>query len=321
MRRRLRCRWFKRSQGPNFARWLLTWFEFAFCREDLFDNCRLTATKQGLGLSNERLKERYQQILNSSDFPLACLARPSERPGGPSGLSGLFLASVSDDYADAANKVMIVGLETRGWEPLKLKDVKPAAYQSFQSISHYVDVSMARHKEFFAGELDRPSKGRGNSFHNFVRQIASTEGVDRRGLIYSNLFCFAWGKKKGSPTHSGSLFKMIKTLSGKLLRAQIEVLKPDCIVFTGFSGGTHRRDFFDKEETDLRPGSKDVDERHLLEFTLQGTIRCFRVDHPSSRYRKQDKTEGSREGRLQLLQLLRDDIFGKGLATPPSERP
>lgn len=272
-------------------------------------------------MTNEKLKDRYQEILSGPDFSTAYLAHPHERLGGPSGLSGLFLPGVADDYADAANKIMIVGLETRGWEPLKLKDVKPTAYQSFQSIAHYIDASMNKHKEFFAGELYRPSKGRGNSFHNFVRQIAATEGVDRRGLIYSNLFCFAWGRKKGSPTHSGSFFKMIKTLSGKLLRAQIEVLKPDYIVFTGFSGGTHRRDFFEEEETDLRPGSKDVNERHLLEFTLQGTIRCFRVDHPSSRYRKQDKTEGSREGRLQLLQLLRDDISGKGLATPPSERP
>ena len=229
----------------------------------------------------------------------------------------MFLPSVSNQYAQAVNRVMIVGLETRAWEPLKLDGVKPTTYENFQSVRHYVDASMNKHKAFFAQQLGRQSKGKGNSFHNFVRDIALTEGVDRHGLIYSNLFCFAWGRKKGSPTKSEEFFPVIKKLSGDILKAQIELLKPDYIVFTGFSGGVHRREFFGAEEANHRPGSKDIPERFLLEFTLQEKISCFRVDHPSSRYKNSEATENSRQGRLQVLRLLREGISGKSLMLAP----
>jgi hypothetical protein len=80
----------------------------------------------------------------------------------------------------------------------------------------------------------------------------------------------------------------------------------------------HRKEFFKTEEADHKPGSKDIPERFLLEFTLLEKIRCFRVDHPSSRYKKNEDTENSRQGRLQVLRLLRESLSAKSSAPTPS---
>jgi hypothetical protein len=245
-------------------------------------------------LNNESLKIVYREILKELD---PCyLGRPEYRPGGLHGLSGLFLPSVSAGYSRAARKIMVVGAETRAWEPLGGGD--------FQSMDSYVDRAMEKHARFFAEMMDGPND-RGRSFHNFTRAVKQRTGAE--GLIYANLFCFAWGKRKGSPIKSGKeVFSVIKELSRKILDAQIEILRPDCIIFAnGIASAPYRREFFPHGDNGrcmspdpVTSHANAMDARYFWEFVLDKKIRCFRIQHPSARSREAER------GRALALDLL-----------------
>lgn len=79
------------------------------------------------------------------------------------------------------------------------------------------------------------------TFHDFTRAVADKSGQE--GVIYSNLFCFAWNEK--SPIKS-KYFDQIKNISFKLLTAQLEYFEPEIIIFAnGSQNTTYRREIFD----------------------------------------------------------------------------
>ncbi|MEY3881210.1 MAG: hypothetical protein RIQ94_2006 [Pseudomonadota bacterium] len=249
-------------------------------------------------MNNEALKAEYVELLKTIDT--SYLDVRNKRIGGPKGLSGLFLASVAEGYSQAKNKVMIVGSETAGWEPL-------AKYDDFQSIDSYVGTTMQKHLLFFEKKLKQKSNDRGHTFHNFTRAAAKVVGED--GLIYTNLFCFDWRGK--SPIKSPQ-FDFIKDLSGKILDAQIKVLQPEYIIFAnGISSAKYRRDFFPVGDgarcTNPKSYPEIVSSHYLWEFMLDTRIKCFRVHHPSAR------SKYARIGRVNVLELLANTISDRSL--------
>jgi len=233
-------------------------------------------------MNNRELKAAYVDVLNRIDP--AYLQTPELRRGGAKGLSGLFLPTVDETYRSAKNKVMIIGSETAGWEPLKVAGEK-GKYFDYESVEQYVEASMRKHQDVFAKELRKKRPDRGHTFHNFVRNVASV--TDKDGLIYSNLFCFDW--RKSSPMNCPE-FETVKRLSQQLLGEQIRLLKPDYIIFAnGITSAKQRRDFFPVGEgprcsdTKSYPGIAPA--HYLWEFVLDKTIRCYRVHHPSARHK------------------------------------
>src|SRR5690349_11722286 len=97
-------------------------------------------------MDNRQLKTAYVNVLKNIDP--AYLEAPETRRGGARGLSGLFLPTVAETYREARNKVMIVGSETAGWEPLKITGEK-GKYFEYESVDQYVEASMRKHKDFF----------------------------------------------------------------------------------------------------------------------------------------------------------------------------
>ena len=189
-------------------------------------------------MNNKVLKIAYLDLLK--DIDTACLENPDIRKTVYGRLSGLFLPSVSENYSNAKNKVMIIGCETAGWEPLAKKVAGDTVYDDFESIDIYVDRTMQKHQHFFKKMLEKGSNDRGHTFHNFTRATAKAVGGD--GLIYANLFCFDWRKK--SPIKYPK-FDFVKDLSGKILDAQIKILQPDYIIFAnGVSSAKQRRELF-----------------------------------------------------------------------------
>lgn len=148
-------------------------------------------------------------------------------------LSGLFLASEPDNYWESKNKVMIIGAETCAWYVLGDKEYT----------GDYIDSAMQTQKDFFYPFLDKPSTK--IKFYNFAKSVADKSVKD--GIIYSNLFCLSW--KKGSPTkplkNNREFFNEILSLSIKLLKAQINYLKPDVIIWVnGVSTASYRKMVF-----------------------------------------------------------------------------
>ena len=247
-------------------------------------------------MNNHHLKAAYVELLKNVD--MAYLDIPDRRPGGPKHLSGLFLPSVRDDYASAKNKVMIVGSETAGWEPLAIRLDGKLVFEECKSVEDYVSRAMQKHQVFFEKKLSQKNRDRGHTFHNFTRDVAKITG--KAGLIYTNLFCFDW--RKSSPMGCPH-FDFIKHLSQQLLNLQIEVLKPDCIIFAnGMASAKYRNEFFPVGEgargSQPKSHADIVSAHYLWEFTLDEKIRCFRIHHPSAR------REGARIGRAGVLGLL-----------------
>lgn len=248
-------------------------------------------------MNNKALKIAYLDLLK--DIDTTCLQNPDIRKTLYGQLSGLFLPSVSENYSNAKNKVMIIGSETAGWEPLaKAKN----SYDNFESIDTYVERSMQKHQCFFKKMLEKDSNDRGHTFHNFTRSTARAVGGD--GLIYANLFCFDWRKK--SPIKYPK-FDFVKDLSGKILDAQIKILQPDYIIFAnGISSAKQRRELFPVGEgarcTNGKNHPEKISSHYLWEFMLDKKIRCFRVHHPSARSKE------ARLGRAFAVQLLAEAV-------------
>lgn len=248
-------------------------------------------------MNNKALKIAYLDLLK--DIDTTCLQNPDIRKTVYGQLSGLFLPSVFENYNNAKNKVMIIGSETAGWEPLaKAKN----SYDNFESIDTYVERSMQKHQRFFKKMLEKDSNDRGHTFHNFTRATARAVGGD--GLIYANLFCFDWRKK--SPIKYPK-FDFVKNLSGKILDAQIKILQPDYIIFAnGISSAKQRRELFPVGEgarcTDGKNHPEKISSHYLWEFMLDKKIRCFRVHHPSARSKE------ARLGRAFAVQLLAEAV-------------
>jgi hypothetical protein len=219
----------------------------------------------------QNLSERYHDILQDLDSSYF----DKHHENHPEGLSGLFLTSIPENYHGAKNKIMIIGRETKSWGWFD-NDAK-----NYSDLKDFIHKSMKEHQHFLNKKLnDKNSKGRG--FHNFTRTVAKKCGQD--GIIYSNLFCFSWNEKIPSEC---SHFETIKKYSEQLLKAQIEILEPEIIIFA--NGLTKesvecRREFFPLE---LCVNGKDYSDqgianKQLWEFDLYQKIHCFRIQHPSS---------------------------------------
>jgi hypothetical protein len=247
-------------------------------------------------MQQEVLATRYLHALKDLDISYLDRQHPDAKskpvpPTGKPGLSGLFLPSVPENLGRARHRIMVIGSETAQWNVLKENE-------AFTSLPAYIEKAMAKHQAFFKERL-KDNKSRGYTFHNFMRSVADRCGSD--GLIYSNLFCFDWNR--GSPLRQKEYFPVIEKYSEMLIKAQIETLKPQVIIFAnGMTSVPSRRKFFPIDGADrvctTRTDHPSIRNRHLWEFGLYDEIRCFRIHHPSARSRE------AAQAREFLLNLL-----------------
>lgn len=205
----------------------------------------------------DQLAERYLHIL--CPYKLASLA------AGVGGLSGIFLPSVSDSYVQSSRKMMIVGKETKGWaRGLKFMS-------SFDSLEKYVSYLIDRHQDHL---LRQPVRSKFFQFYREAnRRIADDDTNLPTAIVWANLFCVDWHGK--SPTNvPAPFFEQIKQLSKDLLKAQIEILRPDAILFvTGPNYDLYLKEFFEIT------GSTVLEKRALWQFAADG-IQAYRTNHP-----------------------------------------
>ena len=214
------------------------------------------------------LKQEYLNILSELDESFFNTGHKNNKKD--EGLSGLFLASEPDNYWVAKNKIMIIGAETRGWN-VKLT-------QEY-SLAHYLLSSIEKNKSFFQKMMNEPRTQK-ITFHDFTRAVADKSGYD--GLLYSNLFCFAWNEKSPIKT---KYFDQIKAISFKLLNAQLNYFEPSIIIFANGSSNTiYRREFFDPAlYTDGQSYEADeVAKNQLYRFIYDDKFICYRIQHPST---------------------------------------
>jgi hypothetical protein len=122
--------------------------------------------------------------------------------------------------------------------------------------------------------LARAGKSKLLQFYKTVnKSTASRIENEMTHVVWSNLFSITYKRK--SPKKSKA-FIDIKALSRKLLLDQMNILKPNVILFvTGSSYDKYIKEFFSYNNSHCyEPGQ-------LWGFTVDGS-RCFRTHHPRS---------------------------------------
>ncbi len=182
-------------------------------------------------------------------------------------LSGLFVGSVCDAYFESPRRVMLVGQETRGWEGAKeLRDTI-----AVPDLESYLAERMRQHERHLATK----EAGRSKFFQFYDQLRASVSGSAALGAVaWGNLFCVSYNKASTLKCPERHLEK-ISAWSSALLRAQIEILKPEVIFFvTGPAYDSHL-----KRMLTLSERREPLVKRRLWEFKAQG-IPSFRTTHP-----------------------------------------
>ncbi|WP_110710531.1 hypothetical protein [Salinicola sp. CR57] len=206
------------------------------------------------------IRERYAQILEN--HKLDALEPVSAE------YTGLFLPSMPVGSDMTLRRVMVVGQETRQWNGQLTRWMEAVAAGQ---ASEYVDRAI---RGYIETRCMPPSKFR---FLQFLRLSEQRLSLPAYSVQWGNLMACAY--RRGSPKKRPKAeLEQVLALSYDLLAAQIEVLKPQAILFT--TGPSYDR--FIKQFS-LRfggcKGSVVHEPRRLWEFRL-GDIPCFRTTHP-----------------------------------------
>lgn len=223
-----------------------------------------------------RLNDSYAAILN--DFRIEGLSSEDDR------FSGVFFTYPSETYENSRFKLMLVGRETAGWNT----DNGLGGLNRLQSSVLAGDVSSilreaeTRYRKHISSIAS--GKLRASSFCRFFSKLDEDCGEGNKSIVYANLF--AWDYKKSYPLDGpDGAADAIRTVSAKLLAAQIELCKPDAIVFaTGTKVGA---DAQIKLTMNDHLGGYTTDKNALIPkrlwpFTLNSmpATKCYRIAHP-----------------------------------------
>ena len=222
------------------------------------------------------LVKRYQNIFKENQEIIDALLSNSN-------LSKIHLGFVPDDFKQKKHRILIVGRETRGWGE-KRKDL-----EKYDQSSVYQLMSLS--KSWVIRNLERSDSvnKKGKCFFNFFRKVSQEN--PNASILWANIFCVSYKKSNPSKIDSESVFANIKKISESLLKAQIEILQPNIIIFaSGLDSQAiiARRAYF---KDDLKPAGKSavsgLDKKYLEQFYFSGNydedILCYRTVHPSSR--------------------------------------
>ena len=248
--------------------------------------------------TNDHLVNLYARALHGIDP--AMLDNSLQERTLYKGLSGLFLSSAPDGYEHAKNRIMVVGRETRGWNVLK--------NDPYDGLEDYIRRSVALHSSFQKSQQSRPL-AKGCTFFNFMRAVAETSGRD--GLIWANLFCFDFNRTNPM---LGPHADIVKHYSELLLKAQIEALKPDIVIFAnGASSAKVRAAYFPYKGMErVCFNSRNftdhgISEKQLWTFEMADGLQSYRIQHPSA-FSKQARA--AREFLVRLLPVARLSCAG-----------
>lgn len=222
----------------------------------------------------EKLLQRYLEIVKANQEFLDSTLTVEK-------LSKLFLTPVPDGYENAENKIMIVGRETKDW----LTNVTDFHYDE-AGIKFLMQKSLKVQNYLLDKRMEK-----GARFFNFLRKIANKSG--KEGVIWSNIYAFDYQKGHINRSKNQQLVDGIVKISEQLLTAQIEILKPDIIIFsTGNQGSEVRRKYFPNDTLTDSRSFKGIAVKDLWSFKLPNNPAiCYRVHHPSARKKGKKQIE------------------------------
>lgn len=178
-------------------------------------------------------------------------------------LSSPLLISISDAYLTAPVRIMFVGKETNGWWR-KLK----AYYETEDAL----DSLMKRYQDQMG-----KTKWPGRFFQMLRRAARELAGSQVDAIAWTNLLRTDWEHGKGFSRNSKGLSTALTKMSQEMLRFEVELLKPDVIIFA--CGASY--DSVIKATFPELSNSDPIVKRALWQFNV-GKILCYRAQHPQA---------------------------------------
>lgn len=190
------------------------------------------------------------------------------------------LIKVTDDYEQAPKKVMIFGQETDGW------------HEEFNSFQAPVEKMMERYYRYFnklspGGKVRQKRAFWGDkNFSFFENNIAPGESV---GFLWNNISKIGnFAARKGKPHDS---IRQLEIEYFDVIKDEINILKPDFIIFTTGKRDSYIRRIFGQNSTFspllyLQDGELAKETVNLIaKVQLESfpDIRAIRIEHPSRR--------------------------------------
>ena len=125
-------------------------------------------------------------------------------------------------------------------------------------------------------------KRKGQVFFNFLKKIANKSG--KEGLIWSNVYAFDYNKGHINNSKNKNLINSVVKIYEELLKAQIEILKPDYIIFTtGSEGIQARRQYFPNDKLTDKKSVESFEVEDLWSFKLpDNDAISYNLHHPSA---------------------------------------
>ncbi|MBT5935646.1 hypothetical protein [Sulfurimonas sp.] len=233
-------------------------------------------------LNRERLEKEFGDTIEKGQQKGKAIAEV---------LSAPFILHIDEKYIDAKKKVLYIGRETNIWWG--------QLHQFMKDTEGSIELLKERYKaEFDGGEV---IKGNGKLAHYEKEKFGSSAFFNKykytrdnlkdneNSLIWTNLLKMDSGAKGYSKNSIKN--EKVQKISKEILQAEIEILKPDAIIFlTATAKNTKAYDDFIK---DVFEGYETLElvSGQYWKFQYKN-IDCYRTLHPQShRFRKDITTD------------------------------
>lgn len=190
-------------------------------------------------------------------------ARPHFSEDDLAKLSAPFLIAVSEEYLEAPVRIMFVGKETNGWW---------GKLDKFYGSPDAINQISNRYKKQMAMK-----RWRGRFFQTLARVSKALDMDGHKAIVWNNLMKMDWYRGRSDSRTSINHSQLLFDLSSRLFRFEVELLKPDVIIFA--SGADYDKAIktnlvgYETEEV--------IQKRGLWKFKFNEII-CYRARHPGA---------------------------------------
>ena len=230
-----------------------------------------------------KLDELYTRVLNKEEMKDIFSLNDLQKISAP------HLLNIDPNYLEANTKILFIGKETNKWW---------GKLQHFLEVENAVDILKERYRvKFFGGEVPKSSNIHESKsykaekystpfFTEYKKVSEALCGGKSGALVWSNLLKMDLERGKKYSRNSKSN-KQLVSLSKEIFLAELEILKPDYIIFaTSYTYDDIIKEFL----SDLISESEVIEKRSLWKFNV-GNTTCFRTWHPSTIRYKAEKSK------------------------------
>lgn len=200
-------------------------------------------------------------------------------------LSAPLLLKIFDSYLQSKLKIMFIGKETNHWLTHKSRPLEKRGINYLINEPDEAFGALLNRYESALTSINKKTNNRFFSKYNLIKN--SLVSTDVGSVIWNNLYKCSYDTNKGYSKNSQGHSKELDDISRSLLMYEIELLKPDVLIFVSGAGYDKTiKDYFDEYEE-----SEVIIPKRLWKFKYKN-IQCYRTIHPDYYVRNQ-KTEQS----------------------------